>query len=282
METAQRRLSKECGHGSSVASSGIEELAAGSGLAALSVQQLRKQAQYSERMVEDLRKQVEELNRRLSGKGKTTAADQQRQSSTRKQGSAVITCWNCGERGHVRRNCPRKRKDHKDSWQAAAVSSTLMVEGSIEGRVTRMLVDTGSAVTLVREDVIRMVPSGKSLTMQVPANSVVAANGEKLDILVPLPETPRGNKYILVIGEYFTKWKEAFPLKDTEALTIAKVFVNEFVCRFGVPDSLHTDQGRNFEAKVLKEVCQLLGVKKTRTTPYHPQMDLSKGLTELC
>eukprot|EP00731_Ephydatia_muelleri_P009146 Em0004g1484a len=98
-----------------------------------------------------------------------------------------------------------------------------------------------------------------------------------MDILGPLPETLRGNKYILVVGEYFTKWKEAFPLKDTEALTIAKVFVNEFVCRFGVPDSLHTDQGRNFEAKVLKEVCQLLGVKKTRTTPYHPQSD---GLVE--
>ena len=66
-------------------------------------------------------------------------------------------------------------------------------------------------------------------------------------------------------------------MKDTEALTIAKVFVNEFVCRLGVPDSLHTDQGRNVEAKVLKEVCQLLGVKKTRTTPYHPQSD---GLVE--
>ena len=147
------------------------------------MQQLRKQAQDSERMVEDLRKQVEELNRRLSGKGKTTAADQQRQSSTRKQGSAAIICWNYGERDHVRCNCPRKRKDHKDSWQAAAVSSTLMVEGSIEGQVTRMLVDTGSAVTLVREDVIRMVPLGKSLTMQVPAISVVAANREKLDII---------------------------------------------------------------------------------------------------
>ena len=75
----------------------------------------------------------------------------------------------------------------------------------------------------------------------------------------------------MVVGEY-TKWKEAFPLKDTEPLTIAKVFVNEFVCRFGVPDSLHAGQGRNFKAKVLKEVCQLLGVK-TRTTPYHPQSD---------
>eukprot|EP00731_Ephydatia_muelleri_P005783 Em0003g31a len=46
-----------------------------------------------------------------------------------------------------------------------------------------------------------------------------------------------------------------------------------FVCRFGAPDALHTDQGRNFESVLLKEVCQLLGVCKTRTTPYHPQPD---------
>ena len=52
-----------------------------------------------------------------------------------------------------------------------------MVEGSIEGRVTRMLVDTGSAVTLVREDVVRDVKFGNSLKLEVPANSVVAANG---------------------------------------------------------------------------------------------------------
>ena len=75
-----------------------------------------------------------------------------------------------------------------------------------------------------------------------------------MDILGPLPETPRSNCYILVIGDYFTKWKEAFPLKDTEAVTVARVFVNEFICRFGVPDSLHTDQGKNFEAKIIKEI----------------------------
>ena len=98
-----------------------------------------------------------------------------------------------------------------------------------------------------------------------------------MDILGPLPETPRGNRYILVIGDYFTKWKEAFPLRDTEAVTVARVFVNEFICRFGVPDSLHTDQGKNFEAKIIKEICALLDIKKTRTTAYHPQSD---GLVE--
>eukprot|EP00731_Ephydatia_muelleri_P037376 Em0453g3a len=98
-----------------------------------------------------------------------------------------------------------------------------------------------------------------------------------MDIMGPLPETPRGNCYILVVGDYFTKWKEAYPLPDMEALSIAKVLVNELICRFGVPDSIHTDQGKNFEAKVIQEIYHLLGVTKTRTTPYHPQSD---GLVE--
>ena len=188
VEAAQKRLSSERGHGSSsLASSSIEDAAAENGIATMSVQQLRKQAQDSERIVQDLRKQIQELNGRLSGKEKPTVADQPPQSSafSRQQGyrSAAITCWNCREQGHIRRNCPHKRSGRKKApWQISAVSSTLMVEGSIEGRVTRMLVDTGSAVTLVREDVVRDVKFGNSLKLEVPANSVVAANGEKLDI----------------------------------------------------------------------------------------------------
>ena len=63
-----------------------------------------------------------------------------------------------------------------------------------------------------------------------------------MDILGPLPENPHENKYNLVAGDYFTKWKEAYPLKNMEASSIAWVFVNDIVCRFGVPESLHTDQ----------------------------------------
>ena len=48
---------------------------------------------------------------------------------------------------------------------------------------------------------------------------------------------------------------------------------NEFVCRFGVPDSFHTDQGKNFEAKIINEICTLLDIKKARTIAYHPQSD---------
>ena len=94
-----------------------------------------------------------------------------------------------------------------------------------------------------------------------------------MDILGPLPVTARENKYVLVIGDYFTKWVEAYPMPNMEAKTVAELFVHHFISRFGVPDILHTDQGRNFESSLLKETCQLLGMQKTRTSPYHPQSD---------
>ena len=68
-----------------------------------------------------------------------------------------------------------------------------------------------------------------------------------LDIIGPLPETEAGNRWILVVGDYFTKWTEAYPLVDTRAETVAETLVTEFICRFGVPAELHSDQGRNFE-----------------------------------
>ena len=66
-------------------------------------------------------------------------------------------------------------------------------------------------------------------------------------------------------------------MPDKEAVTVARLLVNEFICRFGVPEVLHTDQGKNFESTLIGEMCHLLGIKKTRTSPYHPQSD---GLVE--
>ena len=94
-----------------------------------------------------------------------------------------------------------------------------------------------------------------------------------MDIIGPFPETRRVNRYILVIGDYFTKWKEAFPIKDMEAATVARCLVDEHICRLGVPDTIHTDQGKNFDSALVKENCQLLGIKKMRTIPYHPPSD---------
>ena len=77
---------------------------------------------------------------------------------------------------------------------------------------------------------------------------------------------------MLVIGDYFTKWTEVFPMKDMEAATVAKILVREFICCYGTPEQIHTDRGRNFETTHIKEICTLLGIQK-RTTPYHPQSD---------
>ena len=94
-----------------------------------------------------------------------------------------------------------------------------------------------------------------------------------MDIMGPLPKTGRGNKYILVVSDYFTKWPEAFPLPDQSATTVARVLINEIFSRFGMPYILHSDQGTNFDSTVIKEICIILEIKKTRTTAYHPQCD---------
>ena len=86
------------------------------------------------------------------------------------------------------------------------------------------------------------------------------------------PKTAKGNMYVLIIGDYFTKWVEAYPMSDMEATTIAKCLY-DYICCFGAPDMLHTDQGRNFESALISELCKSLGITKTRTTLYHPQSD---------
>ena len=94
-----------------------------------------------------------------------------------------------------------------------------------------------------------------------------------VDIAGPLPTSSSGNRYIVVAMDYFTKWPEAYPVPNQEATTVARVLVDEFFCRFGIPYELHSDQGRNFESKVFQECCNLLGIRKTRTTPLHPESD---------
>jgi transglutaminase/protease-like cytokinesis protein 3 len=85
-----------------------------------------------------------------------------------------------------------------------------------------------------------------------------------LDILGPLPCTSDGNQYIVVISDYFTKYVEAYALKDHTALTVPDKLVTEFICRYGVPSIIHSDQGPEFESTLFKEMCRLLGIEKTR------------------
>lgn len=75
----------------------------------------------------------------------------------------------------------------------------------------------------------------------------------------------------------YSRWPEAVPLPDMLAETVAVAFCNTWVSRFGVPETVSTDQGRQFESELFSELTRLLGALRVRTTAYHPQ---ANGLVE--
>ena len=86
----------------------------------------------------------------------------------------------------------------------------------------------------------------------------------------PLP-TSNGCRYILLIGDHFTKWYEAIPLPDQTAATTSDAFLERWICRFGCPYSIHTDRGTNFESELFTNLLKEPEIDKTRTTAFHPQ-----------
>ena len=95
--------------------------------------------------------------------------------------------------------------------------------------------------------------------------------------VIQFTKSHQGNRYAVVFVDYLTKWPEVFATPDQSALTIARLLVEHVISRHGVPRELLSDRGPAFLSKLLKEVCQLMGIKKTNTTAYHPQTD---GLVE--
>ena len=92
-----------------------------------------------------------------------------------------------------------------------------------------------------------------------------------IDLVGPLTPTPRGNTNILVLSDHFTRWRDALPVQNGSADTIAEILEERVFCYLGVPERIHTDQGAQFESRLMAELCTLWGVRKIHTTPYHPQ-----------
>lgn len=85
-----------------------------------------------------------------------------------------------------------------------------------------------------------------------------------------LEPSQNGVENVLVITDVFSKYTVAVPTRDQRAATVAQVLLKEWFFKFGVPDRIHSDQGRSFESVLLQQLCHLYGVGKSRTTPYHP------------
>lgn len=93
-----------------------------------------------------------------------------------------------------------------------------------------------------------------------------------IDFLTIEPDS-KNISNVLVVTDHYTRYAQAFPTKDQKASTIAKVLWEQYFIHYGLPKRVHSDQGRDFESRLIHELLSMLGIKKTRTTPYHPQGD---------
>ena len=97
-----------------------------------------------------------------------------------------------------------------------------------------------------------------------------------IDVVGPLPRSSSGNKYILVVCDYATRYQEAIPMISVDAEHVAEALATLFA-HVGVLSEILTDQETHFMSKLLSELYRLLHVRPIRTSPYHPQTD---GLVE--
>ena len=91
-----------------------------------------------------------------------------------------------------------------------------------------------------------------------------------MDFLSLEPDSSN-TKDILVMTDHFTKFAVAVPTPNQKAKTVAKCLWNHFIVHYGIPERLHSDQGPDFESKLIKELCEVSGIHKIRTTPHHPR-----------
>ncbi|GBM86672.1 Retrovirus-related Pol polyprotein from transposon 412 [Araneus ventricosus] len=113
----------------------------------------------------------------------------------------------------------------------------------------------------------------KTRTTGLLQRYIVGAPFERmaLDMLGPFPVMTKGNRYVLELMDYFTKWPEEIPIPDQEASTVSSELVRNWISCYGVPMVLHSDQCTNFNSALFTALYKLLGILKTRTTALHPR-----------
>jgi hypothetical protein len=98
-----------------------------------------------------------------------------------------------------------------------------------------------------------------------------------IDIVGPLPITKRGNRYLLVMIEHMNSLPEAVPLSHITMGKVVLAFMDTIICRYGPPEKILSDLGKQFISNLMAEVCTRIGIEQVFTSPYHPQ---ANGMVE--
>ena len=97
-----------------------------------------------------------------------------------------------------------------------------------------------------------------------------------VDFMGPFPRSTKGNVYLAVFVDYFTRWVELYPLRKATAETVSRVLTEEILTRWGVPHFILSDQGSQFVSAVFRETCAKWNLRQKLTTAYHPQTNLTE------
>ncbi|XP_055800997.1 uncharacterized protein LOC129870292 [Solanum dulcamara] len=95
-----------------------------------------------------------------------------------------------------------------------------------------------------------------------------------MDVIGPIePPASNGHRFILVAIDYFTKWVEASTYKAVTKKVVADFVRNNIICRFGIPESIITDNAANLNSDLIKEICERFKIAHRNSTTYRPQMN---------
>ena len=133
----------------------------------------------------------------------------------------------------------------------------------------------------VRDIVMHCVPCQEKTGLDKDQRAIYCNTGSgypfqklSIDFVGPLPPSKRNNLWLLTVRDAFTKWVEAFPIKQATAVKVAEILENEIFVRYGYPESIHSDQGTQFTSELMKQVAKLHDIVLTHTPAYNPKSNL--------